>query len=713
MSELKHRIDELIDNRYQVRKIMGSGAFGTVYGCRDTELDVPVAVKELHVLDPDERAIALQQFRAEAQHLSRLRHPNIVSGHYEPVNGQWHVCPICGLNWPQQSASDNNPTSGVLNPQSETCPVHGAELIEIKSRYYLVMEYIAGPDLLQLMERRGGKLGEEEATLYGQHIAAALAHIHARDLVHRDIKPENIRLRPNADKTAEAVLLDFGIATQGHAAVGDAYGTRAQRHTQGGGTVGYAPESPAERRNPDARSDIHAWGMTWYHLLSGLDPTEPDELRRMRVHRLSGFRPELGDGWDDLIAECIDPEPSQRPQDGAQLLERLDELDEPETVVLAPVAAPDLAPVSVQKQAQAHAHAQAAPVIEPMVFRSGHAASTVGELVWLLDSYQREGIGRLFNGDIERFLQSLAESELARRASQIRVQYGARQAQGLETFIAATGLLARPQLDVRPARLDFGMVPREGKKTINLDLTNGGRGHLFGMIKSSLGAVATPGGWDGNRARLPVTFDGMRLTPGDYEGELELEGSAGNIRIPFTAKVAGPSWWAPFLTVVACGSAGAVTGALARSVPFMYNGAVPGWYVNALPLERWWPVAPILGATLWACGAVWTSVEAMRKRSCGMMMGIGTFGTILAFCAGVGGLSLIVELDTILKPVLRPYVGNYAVGGWMAAGAAIGASWGVLRRVGDLFSPRILAVAAGLAAMAALVWLALQGARIG
>ena len=688
MAELKHRIDELIDNRYQVRKIIGSGAFGTVYGCRDLELDVPVAVKELHVLDETERAIALAQFRAEAQHLSRLRHPNIVSGHYEPVNGEWHVCPICGLDF-----SD-----------AQTCPDHGAPLIEIESRYYLVMEYIAGPDLLQLLERRGGKLGEEEATLYGQQIAAALAHIHARDLVHRDIKPENIRLRPNADKTAEAVLLDFGIATQGHGTPGDAYGTRAQRHTQGGGTIGYAPESPAERRNPDARSDIHAWGMTWYHLLSGLDPTEPDELRRMRVHRLSGFRPELGEDWDELIANCIDPEPSQRPQDGARLLERLDEIvDLDETVVVAPIAA--TAPVATRKQASA-------PIVEPMVFKSGHAASTVGELVWLLDSYQREGIARLFGGDIERFLQALGESELARRAAQIRVQLGARPAQGLETFIAATGLLARPQLDVRPARLDFGLVPREGKKIINLDLSNRGRGHLFGIIKSSLGAVATPGGWDGNRAKLPVTFDGMRLNAGRYQGEIELESSAGNFRIPFTAQVAGPSWWAPFLTVVGCGSAGAVTGALSRSVPWMYDGVVPGWFVNAIPLDKWWPVAPLLGATLWACGAVWTSVEALRKRSCGMMIGIGTFGTILAICAGIGGLSLIVELDTILKPIFAPHIHNYAVGGWMASGAAIGAVWGALRRVGDWFSPRILAVAAGLGAMAALVWLALQGARV-
>ena len=189
-------------------------------------------------------------------------------------------------------------------------------------------------------------------------------------------------------------MLDFGIATQGQGATGDAYGTRAQRHTQGGGTVGYAPESPAERRNPDARSDIHAWGMTWYHLLSGLDPTDPDQLRRMRIHRPSGFAPELAD-WDELIGDAVDPEPSQRPQNGAQLQQRLDELgDDAIEAEPAPVV---LQKPQVQAQVQPQAQTQvqpSVPVVAPIVFKSGHAASTVGELVWLLDSYQKEGIAR-------------------------------------------------------------------------------------------------------------------------------------------------------------------------------------------------------------------------------------------------------------------------------------------------------------------------------
>ena len=688
MSELKHRTGDLIQGRYQVRKIMGSGAFGTVYGCRDNEIDVPVAVKELHVLEPAEREIALRQFRAEATHLSRLRHPNIVSGHYEPVSGDWHICPVDGFDWPGHAQ----------------CPDHGAALIEVKARYYLVMEYIAGPDLLQLAERRGGHLKLGEAALYGEQIAAALAHIHARDLVHRDIKPENIRLRPNADQSAEAVLLDFGIATQGHSAPGDAYGTRAQRHTQGGGTVGYAPEAPSERRSPDARSDIHAWGMTWYHLLTGLDPTDPEQLRRMKIHTPRGFNSQISPAWDELISDCIAPDPDDRPQNGAALLERLQSLNAPQTVkptvVLSPAAKPAPAPVTTQ--------VQAAPSVMPLVFRSGHAASTVGEMVWLLDAYEREGASRLYSGEIESWLQGHGETELARRAAQIRQQYVGRPQQGLEAFIAATGLLARPQLQLGAAQLDFGTLRPDGRKTIDLSVQNGGRGHLFGTISASLGALSTPGGWDGNRARVPVTFDANRLAPGHYQGEIELDSLAGTQRIPFVARVAGPSVLPAFLTVLLCGVLGGISGALLRVVPLMYTPH-PKWFVGTEP--KWWPVSPLLAATFWGCLMVWTILEASRKRSCALMVTVGVLGTLAAFFAGLAGNSVLAQSDANLHSIVGAHFGEFAAGAWLTAGATLGAAWGAIRRVGDWITIRVLAVLLGLGATAGLVWLALAGAR--
>jgi serine/threonine protein kinase len=332
MSSLRHRPGDLIDGRYEMRKVLGSGAFGTVYLCRDAELDITVAVKELHVLDEagGERETALGQFRAEAIHLSKLRHPHIVSGHYEPQNGSWRVCPIDGLDFPQLRA----------------CPDHNAPLLELTSRHYLVMEYIAGPDLLQLSAQRGGALKIDEAIASALDIAGALAFLHERGFVHRDIKPENIRLR---EADSQAVLLDFGITTQGET-VGDRYGTRVKRGTQGGGTQGYAPTSRDEQRAPDARSDIHAFGMTWFHLLTGIDPTDPLEERKMRAHAPRKFRAEIPPALSELIVDCIEFEPSKRPQNGAALLARLKHLKERP---LAPAAAPaptDKAPQTARRR---------------------------------------------------------------------------------------------------------------------------------------------------------------------------------------------------------------------------------------------------------------------------------------------------------------------------------------------------------------------------
>src|SRR5690606_20424575 len=106
--------------------------------------------------------------------------------------------------------------------------------------------------------------------------------------------------------------------------------TRAIRHTQGGGTLGYAPDSPAERRNPDARSDIHALGMTLYRLVSGRDPQEFDELAQMRRFPPSTFNRAISPALDELIQASIDSDPARRPQNAAEFARELDELEKPE-----------------------------------------------------------------------------------------------------------------------------------------------------------------------------------------------------------------------------------------------------------------------------------------------------------------------------------------------------------------------------------------------
>jgi serine/threonine protein kinase len=673
MPQLRHRQNDRIQNRYEVRKLLGSGAFGTVYGCRDLEIDVPVAVKELHVLDEEggERSAALKQFRAEATHLSTLRHPHIVSGHYEPFTGEWRICHVCGLDFPDHTR----------------CPDHNSPLEAVSSRHYLVMEYVAGPDLLQLAANNAGRIGLEAALAYARDIASALAHIHARGLVHRDIKPENIRLRAESD---EAVLLDFGIATAGEVE-GEKYGTRPQRHTTGGGTVGYAPESVRERQNPDARSDIHAFGMTFYHLLTGKDPTLPGDLHSMRTHTPCDFVPQLPVSLDQLLVECTALDPRSRPQNGAELMVRLENLDN------AAAAAPSLGFEPEEE-------------VEPFYFRSGQRVTSVEELAPLLDEFPAEAAQHLYSGELEQWLQRIGERELAGEASACRSRYRGRPKQGLEAFALATGRLVPPLLELSTQELNFGSLPLNGQRTIDLKVQNRGRGHLFGLIRASHPSISTYGEWDGNKAKIPVSFDAHRLRPGKYTGELVLDSSAGERVLPFSARVRGPSWLAPFLTVLIYGALGMVAGALLRTVPFSAtDSASETNWLRSMP--SWLPVAPLFGCVFGVVLFVWTTLESISRRSLSLWLSMGFFGTMLSIGAGIFGNEILLATDAYLAPHFSSAVGRSAPLGWMIAGATCGLICGSLRRWRDLLSVRVLAVAVGWIAVFVMVFFAIQGGK--
>ncbi|RYX85445.1 serine/threonine protein kinase [bacterium] len=701
MPQLRHRPRDLVQGRYEIKKLLGSGAFGTVYGCIDSELETPVALKEMHVLDDrgGERALALAQFRAEAIHLSRLNHPHIVRGHYQRDNGQWRICPICGLDF----------------PQLRECPDHGGQLVSLDSRHYLVMEYVAGQDLLARAESEGGRLDVDETIEWMEQIASALAHVHARGFVHRDLKPENIRLRGDS---LEAVLLDFGIASQDEGGAGGSqYGTRPRRATTGGGTLGYAPPTPAEAAHPDARSDVFAFGMTFYHLLSGLDPTEPSAERQMHACSPREFSSSVPPWLDELICECIAFEPDKRPQNGAELLERLREaggdFDEPTqlvsyafeqdaddeyTFIPSPVASmPIPSPVPTP-----------APVSSPLLFRSGHYARDLNDLVWLCDEYPDEAAKRLYDGEFERWLRSQNNEMLARTAASAR-QYPSKRA-GLESWVLSTSLVLGPVVSADPPILDFGSLGQEEQKTRKLKLKKEGRGWVFGRATTGAGALSTPGTFEGESPAIEFTFDAFRLRPGRYEGQIDLSGSMGDMVVPWTARVRGPSTFVPFMVVLANGAFGMVLGGALRVVPFaVASQNHPRWLGNN-SIHEWWPLAPSFGMVL-ACGwLLWTMVFAIFRRSCGVLMSSVLAGTLVSIYAGLMGSSWLMAGDMLLKPYMQPLVRSFAPGGWMYIGAAIGALAGAAWRWRDLASNRFWAIFAGFGATLLMVYLALEGA---
>lgn len=212
---------DLLQGRYRILRVLGCGGMGAVYFAQDLRLNNrPIAVKENFDISPE----AAAQFRVEAELLAALRHPNL----------------------PQ-----------VFDYFVETRT----------GKQYLVMDYIAGEDLEDIVEKRG-PLNEQEALRIMTQVLDALDYLHRQNppVIHRDIKPSNIKVQPDGT----AILVDFGIAKRylpGKETVGAAAAV----------TPGYSPPEQYGQGITDARSDIYALGATLYFALTGQVPPEAIE----------------------------------------------------------------------------------------------------------------------------------------------------------------------------------------------------------------------------------------------------------------------------------------------------------------------------------------------------------------------------------------------------------------------------------------------------
>ncbi|MDX6484419.1 MAG: eukaryotic-like serine/threonine-protein kinase [Gaiellaceae bacterium] len=213
----------VLQNRYAVERQIGAGGMGAVYVATDRRFGSTVALKETFFDDPALR----RAFEREARLLNRLRHSALprVSDHFEESEGQ-----------------------------------------------FLVMEYISGEDLSQMLKARNGSGFPARQVLgWADQLLDALDYLHTQEpsVIHRDIKPQNLKLTARD----QVVLLDFGLAK----------GTPLQtRVTQTGSLFGYsfnyAPIEQMQGAGTDPRSDLYSLGATLYHLLTGMTP--PDALTR-------------------------------------------------------------------------------------------------------------------------------------------------------------------------------------------------------------------------------------------------------------------------------------------------------------------------------------------------------------------------------------------------------------------------------------------------
>lgn len=215
--------DRVLQGRYRIVRQLGQGGMGAVYEAIDQRLDTTVALKE--TLFGDERL--RKQFEREARLLARLHHPALprVSDHFSEDDGQ-----------------------------------------------FLVMQFIPGDDLSEMMARRRGPFPADQVLTWADQLLDALDYLHTQDpqIVHRDIKPQNLKLTSRG----QIILLDFGLA-KGQAGEISRVTTSASIF---GYTPNYAPLEQIQGLGTDSRSDLYSLGATLYHLLTFVKP--PDALTR-------------------------------------------------------------------------------------------------------------------------------------------------------------------------------------------------------------------------------------------------------------------------------------------------------------------------------------------------------------------------------------------------------------------------------------------------
>lgn|GEM_PF-3250810 len=488
---LQHRTGDRIKDRYEVLQHLGGGNFGSVYRVRDTAVGNILACKEMHVLDDpntsiDERGQALDLFKREALNLATLRHPNIPSAYFEQEDGHWRICPRCGFDF----------------PAAPVCPDHGATLMTVNQRYYLMMDFVDGPTLEELAVRVGKPLEEKQSLAWMEQIGSALKSLHRVGIVHRDIKPDNIKIRSD-NKTA--MLLDFGLTKKVEEAGG--YGTVSISGTTRFGTLGYAPENPRERENPERRSDIYALGMTLYRLLSCRDPQDPIQLKEMRDYSPRHFNSKISPATERLIAVAAAPEVSWRYQTIEDFLDDLKAIHTPNDSQLATPA---------------------------ITYADGSRARNANELAQLVERRPDESLQYLFDGTLTTWLQQNGFAAAARAALRVVDEHKEQPHRALELFrrslypSTATGIL--PQLAVAPNALDFGEVESGSVLTGQLRIRNTGPGLLWGEIeiedaadnKTPLPGLQVQPAFEGNDSILDVQLDTRKVSSGNYSGTLKI-----------------------------------------------------------------------------------------------------------------------------------------------------------------------------------------------
>ena len=265
-------IGKMLDNRYELLELIGTGGMANVYKAKCHRLNRLVAIKILKS-DLAENADFRRRFRDESLAVAQLSHANIVS---------------------------------IYDVSSS----HGID--------YIVMELIDGITLKQYMERRV-HMDWREALHFITQIMRGLSHAHSRGIIHRDIKPQNIMVLRDGSVT----VADFGLAC-----LADAPQTVAQEAL---GSVHYISPEQAKGERLDARSDIYSAGVVLYEMLTGRLPFEGDSAVSVAIQHLSSvplnpreIDPEIPEALELICMKAMNPDLNKRYQSADAMLADLE-----------------------------------------------------------------------------------------------------------------------------------------------------------------------------------------------------------------------------------------------------------------------------------------------------------------------------------------------------------------------------------------------------
>lgn len=265
-------IGKMLDDRYEILELIGSGGMANVYKARCHRLNRLVAIKILKS-DLADNADFRRRFHDESQAVAQLSHANIVSVYDVSTN---------------------------------------------PDREYIVMELIDGITLKQYMERRG-RMDWRESLHFITQIMRGLSHAHSRGIIHRDIKPQNIMvLRDGSVKVA-----DFGIACLAN---------QGQTLTQEAlGSVHYISPEQARGDRIDARSDIYSAGVVLFEMLTGRLPFEGDSAVSVAIQHLSSvplaprdIDPSIPEPLELICMKAMNSDPNKRYASADAMIEDLE-----------------------------------------------------------------------------------------------------------------------------------------------------------------------------------------------------------------------------------------------------------------------------------------------------------------------------------------------------------------------------------------------------